>query len=107
MNPKRTRRRFTAEFKAELALAALMERQLLAELAARYHLSVEQINCWKSHLRQQAVHVLAAPIVPMVPLPDAEPLYAAIGRLQMKNQLLKKRCPHARNPTTRRSCGQR
>jgi len=90
MNPKRTRRRFTAEFKAELALAALTERQLLAELATRYHLSVEQINCWKSHLRQQAVHVLAAPIVPP---PDAEPLYAAIGRLQMKNQLLKKTLP--------------
>lgn len=93
MNPKRTRRRFIAEFKAELALAALTERQLLAELAARYHLSVEQINRWKSHLRQQAVHVLAEPIVPMVPPPDAEPLYAAIGRLQMKNQLLKKTLP--------------
>lgn len=89
MNPKRTRRRFTAEFKAKLVLAALQERQPLAELAAHYHLSAEQINRWKSHLRQQAVHVLAKPIVPMVP-PDAEPLYAAIRRLQMKNQLLKK-----------------
>ncbi len=35
MNPKRTRRRFTAEFKAEVALAALTERHLLAELAPR------------------------------------------------------------------------
>ncbi|HEX8350895.1 MAG TPA: hypothetical protein VF598_13110 [Hymenobacter sp.] len=93
MNLKRTRRHFTAEFKAELALAALTERQLLAELADRYHLSVEQINRWKSHLRQQVVHVLAEPIVPMVPPPDAEPLYAAIGRLQMKNQLPKKTVP--------------
>lgn len=95
MNPKRTRRCFTAELKAELALAAC------------YHLSVKQINRWKSHKRQQAVHILAEPIVPVVLPPDAEPLYAAIGRLQMKDQLLKKGCPHAHNPTTRRSCGQR
>ena len=40
MNPKRTRRRFTAAFKARAALAALMERQPLAELATRYQLSV-------------------------------------------------------------------
>ncbi|SDZ00455.1 transposase [Hymenobacter psychrophilus] len=57
MNPKRTRRRFTAEFKAEVALAALTERQPLAELAARYQLSVPQISRWKLHLRQQAAQV--------------------------------------------------
>ena len=34
--PKRTRRRYTAEFKAEVALAAFTERQPLAELASRY-----------------------------------------------------------------------
>ncbi|GAB3298960.1 hypothetical protein [Hymenobacter tenuis] len=90
MNPKRTHHRFTAEFRAELSLAARTEWHPLAELTARYHLSVAQINCGKLHLRRQAVHVLAEPIVPMVPPPDAEPLYVAIGLLQMKNQLLKK-----------------
>jgi transposase len=90
MNPKPIHRRFTAEFKAELALAALTEQQLWAELAARYHWSVAQIDRWKSHLRQQAVHVLAEPIVLMMPPPDAESLYAAFERLKMKNQLLKK-----------------
>ena len=48
MNPKRTRRRFTAEFKAEVALAALTERHPLAELATRYQLSVKQISRWKA-----------------------------------------------------------
>lgn len=47
MTPKRTRRRFTAEFKAEVVLAALTERQPLAELAARYQLTVAQISHWK------------------------------------------------------------
>ena len=54
MTPKRTRRRYTAEFKAEVALAALTERQPLAELAAHYQLAVAQITRWKRQLRQQA-----------------------------------------------------
>ena len=94
MNPKRTRRRFTAEFKAEVALAALTERHPLAELATRYQLSVEQISRWKLRLRQQAAQVFTeTPSGPVPPPPDVEPLYAAIGRLQMENQRLKKTLP--------------
>lgn len=93
MNPKRTRRRFTAEFKAEVALAALTERQPLAELAARYQLSVPQISRWKLHLRQQAAQVFTEATIALPPPVDTEPLYAAIGRLQMENQLLKKTLP--------------
>ena len=47
MTPKRIRRRYTAEFKAEVALAALTERQPLAELATRYQLAPTQITRWK------------------------------------------------------------
>ena len=47
MTPKRTRRRYTAEFKAEVALAVLTERLPLAELAARYLLAPAQITRWK------------------------------------------------------------
>ena len=93
MNPKRTRRRFTAEFKAEVALAALTERHPLAELATRYQLSVAQISRWKLQLRQQAAQVFTEAGPPALAPPDVEPLYAAIGRLQMENQLLKKTLP--------------
>jgi transposase len=41
-------------------------------------------------LRQQATQVFAAVPASAVPTPDVEPLYAAIGRLQMENALLKK-----------------
>jgi transposase-like protein len=51
MTPKRTRRRYTAEFKAEVVLAALTERQPLAELAAHYQLATTQITRWKLQLR--------------------------------------------------------
>ncbi|MEJ7664171.1 MAG: hypothetical protein WKG07_33905 [Hymenobacter sp.] len=48
-----------------MALAALTERQPLAELAARYQLAVAQITRWKLQLRQQAAQVFAeAPAVP-------------------------------------------
>ena len=47
MTPKRIRRHYTAEFKAEVALAALTERQPLAELATRYQLAPTQITRWK------------------------------------------------------------
>ena len=90
MTPKRTRRRYTAEFKAEVALAALTERQPLAELAAYYQLAVAQITRWKLQLRQQAAQVFAEMPIPGAALADVEPLYAAIGRLQMENALLKK-----------------
>ena len=93
MNPKRTRRRFTAEFKAEVALAALTERQPLAELAARYQLSVPQISRWKLHLRERAAQVFTDAVACEPSPPDIEPLYAAIGRLEMENQLLKKTLP--------------
>jgi transposase len=51
MSFKRTRRRYTAEFKAEVALAALTECQPLAELAARYQLAPAQTTRCKQHLR--------------------------------------------------------
>lgn len=91
MTPKRTRRRFTAEFKAEVALAALTERQPLAELATRYQLTVAQISRWKLQLREQAAQVFTPAAGGTADAgPDLEPLYAAIGKLQMENQLLKK-----------------
>lgn len=37
---RRIRRRFTAQFKAEMTLAAMQERQSLATLATRYQLTL-------------------------------------------------------------------
>ena len=93
MTPECTRRRYTAEFKAEVALAALTERQPLAEPATHYQLAVAQTTRWKLRLRQQAAPVFAEVPASAAPAPDVEPLYAAIGRLQMENALLKKTLP--------------
>ena len=49
-----------------------------------------QITRWKLQLREQAAQVFAEVPVLGPAVPDMEPLYAAIGRLQMENALLKK-----------------
>ena len=43
----KTRRRFTAEFKAKVALEAIKGHQTVAELATRHALHPTQITAWK------------------------------------------------------------
>lgn len=94
MSSKRIRRRFTAQFKAEVALAALQERQTLSALSVKYQLAPAQIASWKQQLQQQAPDVFVtearAGNGAGATAVDVEALYAQIGRLQMENTLLKK-----------------
>ena len=76
-----------------MALAALTERQPLAELAAHHQLATAQITRWKLQLREQAAQVFAEAPAAVASGPDVKPLYAAIGRLQVENALLKKTLP--------------
>ena len=57
-------------------------------------------------MRQQAEQVFIEPGPATASTPDVEPLYAAIGRLQMENQLLKKRCRHVCSPAMHLGAGQ-
>ena len=43
----RTRRRFSAEFKAKVALEAIQGHETVAELATKYELHPTQIAAWK------------------------------------------------------------
>ena len=95
MSSKRIRRWFTAQFRAEVALAALQERQTLTALSVKYQLAPAQIASWKQQLQQQAAAVFVAEAhassgVAGPSAAEVEALYAQIGRLQMENTLLKK-----------------
>jgi transposase len=51
---KTSRRKFTAEFKAKVAIEALRETSTLSELAKKYELAPEMISRWKSELMKNA-----------------------------------------------------
>ncbi|MGJ1194608.1 MULTISPECIES: transposase [unclassified Sphingobacterium] len=44
---KKTRRKFSASFKAKVAIEAIKEQQTIHELASKYEVQATQINTWK------------------------------------------------------------
>ena len=54
---RRTRRVFSSEFKAKVALAALREDKTLAELSQQFELHPNQITEWRRQLLDKAADV--------------------------------------------------
>lgn len=57
----KTRKRFTAEFKAKVALAAIREEDSIAALAKRYKVHSSQIHKWRRELLDGLPTVFASP----------------------------------------------
>jgi transposase len=51
---KRTRRNFSATFKAKVAIEALKERQSLSELASAFDIHPNQLTAWKKQFLDNA-----------------------------------------------------
>ena len=92
MVTKPSRRKFTAEFKARVALEALQERATLSELSKRYEIHPNLIVQWKKSLIEHGFKVFQ----------DAHPekderdklietLYKEIGSLTVDVNFLKKK----------------
>jgi transposase-like protein len=87
------RRKFSAEFKAKVALEALKERKTVAELAAPYELHPVQLSKWKKELRENITQAFQNPKKSEEKRREAEQarLYEEIGRLKMELDWLKKK----------------
>jgi len=95
MENKRSRRKFSADFKAKVVIEALKERDTIETIARKYELHPNQITAWKKDFLENAAAAFQSG-------PDAsgekkqleaeqEQLYSQIGKLKVENEWLKKK----------------
>jgi transposase-like protein len=90
---KQTRRKFTSEFKAKVAVEAVKNQQTLAELGLKFELSPVLISKWKIEFLENMSSVFEKGIKnEEAQGPDVDELYAQIGKLKVENEFLKKSC---------------
>ena len=87
---KAKRRKFTAAFKAQLAIEALKERETLAELAKRYEVHPNMISKWKQEFVERSSEIFETDPPEVNFETEREKLFAKIGRLEMERDWLKK-----------------
>ena len=90
MKQKTTRRKFTAEFKAKVALEAIKEQQSLSELSRKYEVSPVMISRWKGEFLANAATVFNTVSEAEKSAEDVEKSYAQIGKLKVELDFLKK-----------------
>ncbi|GJM64915.1 transposase [Persicobacter diffluens] len=89
----KTRRKFSADFKAKVAIDAIKEIQTLPELSQKYEISVQQIKNWKKEFLSGASSVFEkeskASKLEASHESEKQQLYSKIGQLQVQVDFLK------------------
>ena len=95
MGPRR--KRYSAAFKAKVALAAAKGQNTLSELALQYELHANQISKWKTQLLESAPELFRDGRRTKKKKEGIreEELYEQIGRLKVEVDWLKKKVDHA------------
>jgi transposase len=86
---KKSRRKFSSAFKAQVAIEALKERESLAELSTRFEVHPNMISKWKQEFVERSAGVFDKKAEAESGI-DPEKLYAKIGQLEIENDFLKK-----------------
>jgi transposase len=90
---RKSRRKFSSDFKAKVVLEAFKERFTIEELSRKYELHPTQINLWK----KEAISNLASVFTKSTETgsddkeQQMDKLYSQIGQLKVENDFLKKR----------------
>ncbi len=87
---KTKRRKFSATFKAKVAIEALKERESLAELSRKFEIHPNIISKWKKEFLEHADQAFKDKKSETDPEVDIEKLYAKIGKLEIERDFLKK-----------------
>ena len=89
---KRTRRKFSPEFKAKVALEAVKNQKTLAELSLHFEVNPVTISKWKTEFLENMSSVFGGEKgkIQDEDSPEMEKLYAQIGQQKVENDFLKK-----------------
>ncbi len=90
MTTRRQRRKFSSEFKAQVALAAVKEQETLAELSRRFDLHSNQIIKWKKEFLANMSAAFDSGNTQEESEKERDRLYKKIGELEMERDWLKK-----------------
>lgn len=89
---KISRKKFSAEFKAKVAIEALKEQKTVAELALQYDIHPTQIQTWKKHfIENSSLAFSGKQTGDRENEANESRLYEQIGKLQVQNEWLKKK----------------
>ena len=89
---KKTKRKFTSDFKLKVILDALTERDTLTVLSQKYNLHPNQISLWKQDFLEKSKQILESKREDSAKeKQDVDALFAKIGQLQMELDFLKKK----------------
>ncbi|MDO9553368.1 transposase [Rhodonellum sp.] len=90
---KQTRRKFSPDFEAKVALEAIKNQFTLAELSKKFDVSPVVISKWKGEFLENMASVFEKDNVKKQDEgPDLDQLYSQIGQLKVENDFLKKSC---------------
>jgi len=87
---KTSRRKFTSEFKAKVALEAIRERETIAELSRRFDVHSNMITKWRQEFLTKSSLIFDKDLPDQESEKQFEKLYAKIGRLEVERDFLKK-----------------
>ncbi len=87
---KKSRRKFSAAFKGQVAIEALKERQTLAELSKRFDVHPNMISKWKQEFENRSSEIFSTKGPEEDFEAEKERLFAKIGKLEMERDWLKK-----------------